>query len=72
MTITIYSRPDCQACKLTKRVLKRRGLDYHEIDLTNEPELTAELQARGHSALPVVITDTDEWHGMNPAKLRAL
>jgi len=72
MTITIYTRHDCQACELTKRALQRRGLDYHEVNLDQEPERAAEVEARGHRSLPVVITDTDEWAGIDPARLRAL
>ena len=70
MTITIYTSQACPACEATKAAMKRRGKTYTEVEVTDE--LRDWLKGRGHSSLPVVITDTDEWHGVDPRRIRSL
>lgn len=45
--VTIYSTPVCPYCVRAKQLLTRKGVAYHEIDLSREPaEARAELIAR--------------------------
>jgi len=45
--VTIYSTPACPYCVRAKQLLTRKGVAYHEIDLSREPaEVRMELIAR--------------------------
>lgn len=45
--VTIYSTPVCPYCVRAKQLLTRKGVAYHEIDLSREPEeARTELMAR--------------------------
>lgn len=78
MTITVYTQPNCQPCKATKRALAKAGLEYIEADLTADNGRHLDyLRALGHQSAPVVTVEhgdtlTDHWDGYRPERLRAL
>jgi glutaredoxin len=37
-TITIYSTGWCPDCRRAKSFLKQRGIEFHEINIENDPE----------------------------------
>ena len=45
MNITIYTKSNCPNCTTAKQLLKSKGLEYSERDLTNDPVKQAELFA---------------------------
>lgn len=68
MQITVYSKSACQPCKLTKRHLERRGLDYTELDAREHADFLTSL---GFRASPVVLVvddngETQSWSGFCP------
>lgn len=74
-TVTVYSKPHCQPCTLTKRALAKAGIPYVEQPVTDRLE---EFKARGFVSSPVV-TVTDEsgreiraWSGFRIDELHAL
>ena len=73
--ITVYTQPNCQPCKATKRWLDRRGIRYQETDLTTNPVDAAAVRALGFKEAPVVIVsngdpETDlSWSGFDPNNL---
>lgn len=77
MSVTVYSKPNCQACTATKRFLTERGLDFSEADVT-EPGNLAAAKALGHLEAPVVVVAVDgprtevSWSGFRPDKLQDL
>ena len=73
MTLTIYTKPvGCFGCAKTKQKFAEAGLDFDEVDVTNNQAafeyITEEL---GYSQVPVVVYDRDgtenHWSGLNPA-----
>lgn len=73
--ITVYTKPDCHPCKLTKRALDRAGIPYAEKPVADR---VAEFKSRGFLSSPVVVV-TDEsgaelraWSGFRFDELRAL
>ena len=42
LTITVYTKPNCQPCRATKRWLDNRGVEYSTVDVTTSP---ADLEA---------------------------
>jgi len=74
-TIKLYSQPNCQPCKATKRWFDRRGISYQEIDVTESPADAAAIRALGFKESPVVIVSTGDpetdlmWSGFDPNNL---
>ncbi len=72
--ITVYSRPDCQPCKATKRKLEQLGAEYTVIDVTEDPDALTLIRDLGYLQAPVIVVrDGDEethWGGYAPDKLR--
>lgn len=69
MTIKLYSKPNCQPCRLTKMALDKAGLEYVEIDIEDHIDM---LKARGHMQAPVVIAGSLEWSGFRPDMIKEL
>ena len=74
-TITLYTQPNCQPCKATKRWWDKRGITYAEVDVTTSPQDAEALRALGFKESPVVIVSTGDpetdlsWSGFNPDNL---
>jgi len=75
MTLTVYSQPNCQPCKATKRWLDRRGILYREVDVTTSPDDAEAIRALGFKEAPVVIVSSGDpeldlmWSGFDPNNL---
>ena len=72
MSITVYSKPQCVQCRATKRALAKQGLDYEEVDLTQDEEALNTVKALGYQQAPVVFANGDHWSGFRPDKIKAL
>jgi glutaredoxin-like protein NrdH len=72
--ITVYTKPNCVQCDMTKRFLDGAGLDYLVEDITdskNEAQL-ADFLERGYMAAPIVVTDNKTWSGYQIDNLKEL
>ena len=72
MSITVYSKPQCVQCNATKRALDKQGLDYAEVDLTQDAAAYEYVKSLGFVQAPVVVTDQDAWSGFRPDKVKAI
>lgn len=70
--LTVYTKPDCPGCKMTKRELDKAGATYQEVDLTTRPDLVEEFTAEGLRSAPVVELGEQRIAGFDPAKIRAI
>ena len=74
-TITVYTKPNCQPCRATKRWLDKRGIEYRTVDVTTSPDDLAAIKALDYEGVPVTIVskgdpETDiHWHGFHPEYL---
>lgn len=74
-TITVYTQPNCQPCKATKRWLDKRGIAYQEVDITTSPDDATAIRALGFTQAPVIIVSTGDaeldlmWSGFDPNNL---
>lgn len=66
--ITLYSKPACVQCTMTKKALEKKGLAYTEVDLTQNPAALDYVSSElGYSMAPiVVVNDDDHWAGFRP------
>ena len=70
--LTVYTKPDCPGCKMTKRELDKAGATYTEVDLTIRPDLIESFTAEGLRSAPVVELGDKRIAGFDPAKIRAI
>lgn len=69
--ITVYTQPNCQPCRATKRWLDKRGVEYRTVDVTESPADLAAIKSLGYNSVPVVIVsngdpETDiHWSGLH-------
>ena len=53
MSIQIYTSPLCGYCHAAKRLLQRKGVEFVEVDLANEPERREEMVQRSNGGRTV-------------------
>jgi glutaredoxin 3 len=54
--VTIYTTEPCGFCRQAKALLDSRGIPYHEINLSKDPDGRAELVARtGQMTFPQIV-----------------
>jgi glutaredoxin 3 len=58
--IEIYTAPFCGFCMQAKGLLDRKGVDYHEIDVSMTPGARQEMiEKTGRTSVPQVFVDGD-------------
>ncbi len=66
MTITVYTTEPCGYCTQAKALLRKRGLEFEEINLSRDPAGRVELAERtGMMTFPQVIIDGELVGGFN-------
>lgn len=72
--ITVYSKPNCQPCKLTKQRFTDNGIEFNEIDITEDDEAYKYIIGLGAQAAPVVVVGNQEswWAGFKPDMIKEL
>lgn len=70
--VTIYTLPSCPQCDTTKRFLTREGVEYKEVDLSNDAEATELVKQLGYASAPIVVAGESHWSGFRIEKLRNL
>ena len=72
--VVLYTKPNCQPCRITKLKLKQADIYYTEVDVTKDPvALHFVKEVLGYSGAPVVYVSTIEgdihWHGLDVARI---
>lgn len=71
--VTVYTKPQCIQCDMTKRLMDKIGVAYQTVDIIENPAELDKLIAMGYRAAPVVTTeDGESWAGFQPEKINAL
>jgi glutaredoxin 3 len=54
--ITIYTTPTCGFCAMAKRLLTRKGAQFTEVDVSDDPSLRAAMteRANGRRTVPQI------------------
>lgn len=63
-TLNVYSKPNCSKCTMLKRWLEIKGIDYNEIDISENQEGMDKLVSSNRVSLPVVEIE-DEFVDLN-------
>ena len=72
--VTVYTKPDCPQCSMTKKQLDKLGIDHDTVDVTTDPDAHAYVTGLGYASAPVVVVNNGEahWSGFRPDHLRGL
>lgn len=65
MSITVYTKPECNNCDQTKRRLNKHGIDYTTVDVTEDAAAREFVtDGLGYRQMPVVVVDENtHWSG---------
>jgi glutaredoxin-like protein NrdH len=74
VAVTLYTKPNCQPCRMTKRKLAAAEIDYTEVDVTEDPAALVYVKdTLGYTGAPVVYVSTPNgdthWYGLNVAMI---
>jgi glutaredoxin 3 len=58
--VELYTTPYCPYCIAAKQLLRRKGVDFRDIDVAGRPELRAEMMTRagGRHTVPQIFVGT--------------
>jgi glutaredoxin 3 len=57
-SVTVYTTDHCSLCVSAKTLLKRRGIDYEEINLARDPDSRSRLSSiTGMFTFPQIVID---------------
>lgn len=69
---TVYTKPACVQCDMTKRYMDKNNIEYTTIDITQDPDALDMILGMGFSSAPVVISEKGSWAGFQPDKINLL
>lgn len=69
---TIYTKPACVQCDMTKRYMDKNGIAYTTVDITQDPDALDMILGMGFSSAPVVISEKGSWAGFQPDRINSL
>lgn len=77
MGVAVYGLPGCVQCKATERQLKKRGIEYEYIDLSQNAAEMEFVRAKGVTVAPYVVIEqdgkpVDHWTGFQPERINAI
>ena len=76
--LTVYSKPRCMQCEMTKIWLNKNKIEFETVDIEANPGAFELLKHYGYSSLPVVAIDDEigdeskAWSGFRVEKLEEL
>lgn len=69
---TVYTKPACVQCDMTKRYMDNKGIQYTTVDITADTEAFDMIVGMGFASAPVVISEQGSWAGFQPEKIDLL
>lgn len=66
MKVVLYTKPTCPFCLKSKALLKQRGIEFEDYDVSNDSALRKKISASvgGYSTVPMIFLD-DKFIGGN-------
>lgn len=62
--LTVYSKTVCPKCMLLKSELKRKGIEFEEVNIDHDEQAYSELKDKGFMSLPVATHDGNYYVGI--------
>lgn len=71
--VVVYGKPACVACDATHRTLKKHGIPFSTVDISQDTAALEKMKELGYQQAPVVfVGDDDHWSGFRPDRLKEL
>ncbi len=68
--MVLFATDSCNLCVHAKSLLMKRGVAFEEVDLTESPELQAELaEVTGRTSFPQIMVDGQTIGGLNELRV---
>ena len=55
--LTVYSKDNCPFCVQAKNLLKLKGIEFEEINISQQPEAREFIMSEGHRTVPQIYQD---------------
>lgn len=73
--VTVYGKPNCMGCDMTKKRLDRNNIPFTPVDVTEDADAFRYVQELGYQGVPVVVVndgvgDDTHWFGFRPDMLK--
>ena len=72
--VVLYSKPNCQPCRMTKRKLDAASIYYTEVDVSTDQTALEYVKSLGYAGVPVLYVSTLEgdihWQGLDLDRIR--
>jgi len=72
MKITVWTKPSCVQCDMTKKSMTKLGIEFEEQLLEEHPLVMGMFRDQGFTSAPIVTTDTKTWSGFRLDKIKSL
>lgn len=72
MTITLWEKPNCAQCEMTKKQFDKRGIIYQTKRLDRSPKAVDRFLELDLKAAPIVETDDRRWSGFRLNRIESL
>ncbi len=72
MSVVIYTLPSCVQCDTSKRLMKRLGIEYEEIDMSKDEAALEYVKELGYTAAPVIVNGSTHWSGFRMEMINGL
>ncbi|OFI47742.1 NrdH-redoxin [Floricoccus tropicus] len=70
--VTVFSKNNCMQCKMVKKWLSDKEIQFQEINLDEQPEYVEKVKEMGFMAAPIIAKDDLSFSGFRPAELAKL
>lgn len=72
-TVSVYTTPTCQYCKMAKEFFQEKGVEYTEFDVSvDEAKRSEMVEKSGQMGVPVIDIEGEIVVGFDQPKLREL
>lgn len=73
MTVKIYTTPTCPFCKMAKKYLTEKNVEFEEVDVTSSKENAKEMIVKsGQKSVPVIDYNGEIVVGFDKKRLKEL
>ena len=73
MPVTVYSKPFCPQCMMTKKTLEKYRIPYETVDVTQDKDAYDYVVGLGYKEAPVVVVDEGtHWGGFRAERIKEL
>ncbi len=72
MSVVIYTLPSCVQCDTSKRLMKKLGVEYEEIDMSKDEAALEYVKELGYTAAPVIVNGSTHWSGFRMEMINGL